>query len=92
MLPKPISESWLLCLALTGMASCAALENESASERSPHPLKRQLDDALGEHLDAVGLARWIEGVFDADRLGTMPSFLRFRKLLGDAMDSVLAGQ
>jgi len=92
MLPKPISESWLLCLALPGVASCAALEDESASKRSPRPLKRQLDDVLGEHLDAEGLARWIEDVFDANRLDTMPSFLHFRELLGDAVNSVLVGQ
>ena len=74
------------------MASCAALEDESASERSPRPLKRQLDEALGGHQDADGLARWIEGAFDADRLSSMPSFARFQGLLATAMVSVLVGQ
>jgi hypothetical protein len=92
LLPKPISESWLLCLALPGMASCAALEDESASERSPRPLKRQLDEALGGHQDAGELASWIEDAFDADRLSIMPSFAQFRERLASAMVSVLAGQ
>ena len=90
MLPKPISESWLLCLARQGLASCAALENESASEKSPRSLKRQLDSELGEHHGADALAEWIEDAFDADKLSEMPSFAAFREALDGAVASVLA--
>jgi hypothetical protein len=90
MLPRPISEAWLLCAARPAMADCAALEDESASAKSPRPLKQQLDDALGGHRNAEAVSEWIDGAFQADKLGTMPSFARFRAVLDEAMTSAVA--
>lgn len=90
MLPRPISEAWLLCAARPTMADCSALEDESASAKSPRPLKQQLDDALGGHRNAVAVAEWIDGSLHADKLGTMPSFARFRAVLDRALASLLA--
>lgn len=89
MLPRPISESWLLCAARPAMTYCAALENESSSPKSPRPLKQQLDTALGGHRDAEALAEWIDGAFDPVKAGTMPSFARFREALDAAVASLL---
>ena len=91
MLPRPISESWLLCAARPELLSCALLECESASAKAPRPLKQQLNEALSAHLGADALADWIEGVFDPAQLDKMPSFARFHQKLDDAAASVLAG-
>ena len=90
MLPRPISESWLLCAARPAVANCAALEDESASAKSLRPLKQQLDEAFGERRDAQAMAEWIDGAFHPAKLGTMPSFVRFRDALHGAVASVLA--
>lgn len=89
MLPRPISEAWLLCAAQPGLADCSALEAESASAKSPRPLKQQLDAAFGEHLNAEAVAARIDDEFQADRLGTMPSFARFRAVLDQALASAV---
>lgn len=91
LLPRPISESWLLCAARPDLLNCALLENESASAKAPRPLKQQLDEALNAHLGAGALADWIEGAFDQTQLDTMPSFARFHQELDVAAASVLAG-
>ena len=91
MLPRPISESWLLCAARPGLANCAALEDEAASDNAPRPLKVQLAEALGEHRGAQALAEWIDVAFDAEKMATMPSFARFHEVLNGAVASVLAG-
>lgn len=90
MLPRPISEAWLLCAARPAMPNCAPLEDESASNRSPRPLKQQLDEAFGEHHDAQALAEWIDGAFEPVKANTMPSFARFCEALDGAVASLLA--
>ena len=90
MLPRPISEARLLCAARPAMPNCAALEDESASAKSPRPLKQQLDEAFGEHRDAPALAEWIDGAFEPAKAGTMPSFARFREALDSAVATLLA--
>ena len=90
MLPRPISEAWLLCAARPAMPNCASLEDESASAKSPRPLKLQLEEAFGEHHDAPALAEWIDGAFEPVKAGTMPSFARFREALDSAVATLLA--
>jgi hypothetical protein len=89
MLPRPISEAWLLCAARPAIADCSALEDESASAKSPRPLKQQFDAAFGGHRNAEAVADWINGAFHSDKLCTMPSFARFRSVLDGALASVL---
>jgi hypothetical protein len=48
MIPKPKSEAWILCALRNNYQHCAKLEDESGNDRSPNPLKQQLEDYLGE--------------------------------------------
>lgn len=90
MLPKPKSEAWLLCIA-TGQPgnSCVALEALPGNDDSPNSAKKQLDAALGEHLNAADLAAWVDAqqAIDFIRLRTMPSFASFEDSLKAAIQA-----
>lgn len=90
MLPKPKSEAWLLCIA-TGQSgnSCATLEALPGNDDSPNSAKKQLDAALGEHLNAADLAAWVDAqqAIDFTRLRTMPSFASFEDSLKAAIQA-----
>lgn len=87
MVPKPKSEAWLLCSAkLNPYQHCAKLENEPGNDRSPNSLKKQLDDAVGEHLGATEWADKVQnGDVDLTRIN-MPSFNDFKQRLFDVLD------
>lgn len=90
MLPKPISEAWLLCASRNGAVNCAALEEESGNPSAANPLKNQLAEALGEEKSAAGLSEWLNSVvFDKDRALSMPSFARFYETLQDAITKAM---
>lgn len=86
MLPRPISEAWLLCVAKEYPSNAAALEDEAGNDKAGSPLKGQLACNLGlEDPSAEELADWMDNaVVDATRLTAMPSFARFHTALQDA--------
>lgn len=92
MLPRPISEAWLLCLARQTGPACALLEDEAGNPDSANPLKRQLADALGleEEASATALVAWLAQTSpDWTRLGGMPSFAHFHQRLQNATQAAL---
>lgn len=90
MLPKPKSESWLLCAALPQLLSCAVLEDISGNDNSPNSAKAQLDAALCGHKSCEELCAWLaQNPLDAGRAATMPSFKAFWDALDSALDRVL---
>lgn len=91
MLPRPISEAWLLCLARATGPSCAALEDEHGNPDAANPLKRQLAQALGlEETSAEALVAWLDqSPLDLARLDDMPSFADFHQRLQFAVQAAL---
>lgn len=86
MLPRPISEAWLLCIAKSYPPNAADIEDEAGNDNANNPLKDQLANALGTpDPTAEDLADWMDNaVVDATRLTAMPSFARFHTALQDA--------
>ncbi len=83
MLPKPISEAWLLC-ALKEKGpydNCAALERRSPSPKAKRPLKQELNDVCGGNSSRSNLCALVEQKrVSADNID-MPSFNAFRERL-----------
>lgn len=82
MVPKPISEAWLICaLKDNPYYGCGALEERSGSDRSPASLKRELELLIGQTPSRDVLCQVMESEeFDAERID-MPSFNAFRQRL-----------
>lgn len=90
MLPTPKSEAWLICMAAGQPGnSCAVLETVPGNDAAPKSAKKQLDAALGEHLNAADLAAWVDAQQPIDfiRLRTMPSFASFEDSLRAAIQA-----
>ena len=80
MVPRPKSESWLLCVIKdNAYQHCAALEDLSGNDSSPHSAKDALSRALGAEATANELSNWIEvnGIRCDDLAAQMPSFSEF---------------
>ena len=87
MLPRPISEAWLLCAARPAMPSCEALEAERGNDKALNPLKEQLAAALDGEKDAEALCDWVQALaFDTAKARSMPSFARFHDRLLEALE------
>ncbi|MBV6690521.1 hypothetical protein [Serratia quinivorans] len=81
MVPKPKSETWMLCVLRDNYQQCARLEDLSGNDNVPNSAKAQLNEALaGEvstvaqvlHLDAAGI--------DIEQLAEqMPSYGEFHQ-------------
>lgn len=85
MVPKPKSESWLLCAVEKDYQGCAVLEDLSGNDASPKSAKKRLAGILGEEPTAetqAGLIR--DGEVDPARID-MPSYNAFRDALHDAL-------
>lgn len=83
MIPKPKSEAWILCaLRPDPYQGCEALEARSGNDDSPHSLKGELRDILGEDAPVTErlLVRIEDGTIDPLRID-MPSFRAFRERL-----------
>lgn len=89
MLPQPKSEAWLLCACRhPAYQHCHQLEQESGNDRSPNPLKAQLDALLDGASSAVQLADAVrDGRIDPQRID-MPSYNAFRTRLGEVLGQV----
>jgi len=82
MLPKPISEAWLLCaLGKKPYQNCAALEIRSSSPSAKNPIKADLRKKCDGKISRSDLCTLIEsGKVDALRIN-MPSFNAFKSRL-----------
>lgn len=90
MIPKPISEAWLLCAAQPAVNNCAHLEEISRSDDSHSPAKSQLDGVFGAHKSGTELCEWLEAnPIDETKLSTMPSFLAFKNRLDEVVADVV---
>jgi hypothetical protein len=82
MVPRPVSEAWLVC-ALKGDAylNCHLLEEESGRPGAVDNLKRVLEQLIEEEANAEALCRLLSGGrIVIDRI-QMPSFDEFRSRL-----------
>ena len=78
MLPKPISEAWLLCaLKNNPYQNCDALEKRSSSPKAKKPLKNELDKVC-DGTDICSLVK--SGRVNALKID-MPSFNAFKEKL-----------
>jgi hypothetical protein len=83
MLPKPISEAWLLCALKRKMPyeNCAALERRSSSPKAKAPMKKELKDICNGDSSRSYLCDLFEkGKIEASKID-MPSFNAFRDRL-----------
>jgi len=86
MVPKPISEAWLLCALRERYQHCDRLENESGRRRSANPLKKQLEKHMGEPPSRELMVTKIEeGKLDVRRI-TMPSMMAFKERRDEVLD------
>lgn len=91
MLPKPKSESWMLCAAQEKpYQHCAVLEDLSGNDESPNSAKVRLTRQLNGKTSAAEQAEWIlEHGFDAEAASAeMPSFSSFYNRMSDALRAV----
>jgi hypothetical protein len=90
MLPKPISEAWILCALGNNYQRCAKLENESGNPHSPKPLKKQLADHLGQPGSREVLNDKIDdGAIDLDKITDMPSITAFKERLHEVLTGII---
>ena len=94
MLPKPKSETWLICAAQKqAYQGCEKLEDLPGNDDSSNSAKKQLDAIFGHHKTATELRDWLEEIpFDVERAQSMPSFKTFNDDLNRALDNLLRGE
>lgn len=85
MLAKPKSEAWLICaLKLQAYQHCAALEERSGNDDSPHSLKAELAGLVGD-TSAPALAQLVrDGRINPAQID-MPSFNQFKQSFDQAL-------
>jgi len=86
MIPKPTSESWLICaLKSQPYHGCEQLEGRSSSQDSPHSLKGELKQLLGDVNLRETLCDLVRRrIIDYEKI-LMPSFSVFRHRLEDVI-------
>ena len=90
MLAKPKSEAWLICaLKLQAYQHCAALEERSGNDDSPHSLKAELAGLVGD-TSAPALAQLVrEGRIVPAQID-MPSFNQFKQSFDQALQHAVS--
>ncbi|HEJ0351034.1 hypothetical protein [Serratia marcescens] len=80
MVPKPKSESWMLCVLRDGYEHCARLEDLSGNDNVPDSAKRQLEEALGSNASTSEQIHHLEqsGIDTARLAAQMPSYEAFQ--------------
>lgn len=93
MVPKPKSESWMLCVLRDNYQHCARLENLSGNDNVANSAKDQLSAALQGDISAASQLRHLnDAVIDTAQLaGQMPSYGEFHRDMETACQSVLQG-
>lgn len=86
MVPKPKSESWMLCVLRDGYQHCVRLEDLPGNDNAPGSAKRQLEAALGgDASTSTQIHRLTQFGIDTARLASqMPSYETFQRSLADA--------
>jgi hypothetical protein len=85
MIPKPKSEAWLICaLKKHAYQNCQALEARSGNDNSPHSLKDELAEILGEEVTPELLCEKVRNQVNINRIN-MPSFRAFRERLEEVL-------
>lgn len=87
MIPKPKSESWLLCAVANGYQHCAALEDLPGNDDAKHSAKKQLHEALNRKSTSQDQVDWLDtNGFDHDRVAAnMPSYQAFKNSMAAAL-------
>jgi len=86
MIPKPISEAWLLCALRERYQHCDRLEKESGRRHAANPLKKQLEEHLGEPATRFLMVSKIDkGELNLLRI-TMPSMMAFKERCDEVLD------
>jgi hypothetical protein len=89
MIPKPKSEAWVLCALRENYQNCVKLEDESGNDNSPHSLKSQLKEHLGELATRALLNEEIDqGNLDICKILDMPSLTAFKERLDSVLDDL----
>ncbi len=90
MVPKPKSESWMLCVLRDGYQHCERLEDLSGNDNANNSAKSQLDVALGGDASTVAQVRQLgDNGIDTERLAAqMPSYEAFHQNLFTAYREV----
>ncbi|MDR3199756.1 MAG: hypothetical protein LBU34_17965, partial [Planctomycetaceae bacterium] len=84
MLPKPVSEAWILCAVYRGEnpnRNCNDLEEQKHGDRTDHALKHELREKLGSRPTRESLNEKIQsGEINLNNIN-LPSFNRFKERL-----------
>lgn len=90
MLPRPTSESWLLCAAKAApYQNCSALEELPGNQVSERHPKKELARVFGEEKSSQALREWLEEhPFEPDRAMEMGSYRAFRERLTEVLTTV----
>lgn len=92
MIPRPISEAWLLSIADPTIADAAEVEDLASNPAAPRPVKELLAAALGEKWDSESMFDWLDARdIDFERMRRMPSFAAFHHDVVEAVRACLAG-
>lgn len=91
MLPKPKSETWLICACKEQpYKNCAKLEELSGNDDAPRSAKQILQECFGEPVNRSTLVSWMENHnFQPDALAQMDSFGKFLSKLRAAISKAL---
>ncbi len=85
MIPKPISEAWVICAVKNHYEGCDKLEDRSGSKNSPNPLKRELKDYLGKLPGREELCQMVlDRKIDIQKI-QMQSFKAFKERLEEVI-------
>lgn len=86
MVPKPKSESWMLCVLRDNYQQCARLENLSGNDSVENSAKHQLHVALNENSSTTAQVQSLENIEINNILlaEQMPSYQAFQQSLIDA--------
>lgn len=81
MVPKPKSESWMLCVLRDNYQQCARLENLSGNDNAQNSAKLQLHAALNNDSSTAAQVRHLEDVEINNNLlaAQMPSYYAFQQ-------------
>ncbi|MBT2866338.1 hypothetical protein JQK19_03710 [Chromobacterium violaceum] len=90
MIPKPKSESWLLCAVVNNYQHCAVLEELPGNDNSPRSAKKQLHKALKQASTSQDQVNWLNlnGFDHVEVAKYMPSYRAFKAKIAAALTEV----
>ncbi|MGL5384775.1 MAG: hypothetical protein ACRC2A_03875 [Enterobacterales bacterium] len=90
MIPKPKSESWMLCAIKNNYQHCAALESLSGNDDAPNSAKARLTDAMHGQSSTQEQLNWLQdNGFDSVAVAAqMPSYQSFKSAMQSALAAI----